>query len=100
MIRVADAAAAYAAIAERRRAVVVLQLPLCSHDIVPSQHATCIENSPLNLKYVRLISRAAQRFPCYYARIMLDAFALLLFQKIFRHNYRKPTARMARLNNS
>ena len=27
-----------------------------------------------------------QRFTCYYARIMLDAFALLLFLKIFQHN--------------
>ena len=65
---------------------------LCSHDIVSSQRAMCIENSPLNLKYAWLLARVAQRFPCYYARIMLDAFALLLFQKIFRHNYRKPTA--------
>ena len=48
-----------------------------------------MENWPLNLKYVRLLARAAQRFPCYYARIMLDAFALLLFPKIFQHNYRK-----------
>ena len=36
-----------------------------------------------------LPARAIQRFICCYARIMLDAFALLLFLKIFWHNYLK-----------
>ena len=38
-----------------------------------------------------LLVCAMLRFTCYYARIMLDAFALLLFLKIFWHNYLQPT---------
>ena len=57
VIWVAEAADAHTAIPERRRAVVILHLPLAllalllsSVDIASSPHAACIENWSLNLK--------------------------------------------------
>ena len=78
-----EAVGAHTAIPERRRAVVVLHFllalllkiaQLCRHHIF----TTCIENWLLNLRVGVLLARAMLRFTCYYARIMLDAFALVL----------------------
>ena len=93
---IAEAAATHTAIPERRRTVVVLHLPLallalllkvaqlCRHRIF----TTCrvYRKLPAKVKVGVLLARAMPRFTFHYARIMLDAFALLLFLKIFWKN--------------
>ena len=82
----------------RRRAVVVLHLPLTLLALLLKvaqlgRHrifTTCRVYRKLAAKFKVgvLLAQAMQRFTCYYARIMLDAFALL-FLKILWQNYLK-----------
>ena len=80
---------------ERRRVVLHLPLALLALLLKVAQlgrhriFTTCRVYRKLAAKFKVgvLLARAMQRFSCYYARIMLDT--LLLFLKIFWHNYLK-----------